>query len=94
MSRELVIVHEPGRLVARVGGEAAFLAYEQRGDILDVQHTYTPPALRSRSLAAALTRAALDYAAARGLKVVPTCPYTRSYFARHPEVQGLRAPGV
>ena len=94
MSRELVIVHEPGRLVARVGGEAAFLVYEQRGDVLDVQHTYTPPALRGRSLAAALTRAALDYAAARGLKVVPTCPYTRSYFARHPEVQGLRAPGV
>ena len=94
MSRAAVIVHEPGRFVARVGDEVAFLAYERRADVLDVQHTYTPPALRGRSLAAVLTRAALDYAAAHGLKVVPTCSYTRSYFARHPEVQELRAPGV
>jgi len=94
MSSEVVIVHEPGRFVARVVGEEAFLAYERCGEVMDVRHTFTPPALRGHSVAAALTRAALDYAAAHGLKVVPTCSYTRRYFARHPEVQALRAAGA
>jgi len=94
MSGALTIVHEPGRFIARLDGEEAFLAYECRGELLDVQHTFTPPALRGRSVAAALTRAALAYAAEHGLRIVPTCSYTRAYLARHPEVQALRAPGA
>ena len=57
--------------------------YERRDDVIDVLHTYTPPALRGGNLAAELTRAALDFARAEGLRVVPTCSYTRRYLARH-----------
>ena len=42
--------------------------YERRDDVLDVLHTYTPPALRGGNLAAELTRAALDHARAEGLR--------------------------
>jgi predicted GNAT family acetyltransferase len=38
-------------------------------------------------------RAALDYAEAAGLTVMPLCSYVRGYFRRHPERQGLLAPG-
>ena len=93
MSSTLAVVHEPGRFVARLDGMEAFLAYEQRGDLLDAQHTYTPPALRGRGVAEALTRAAVDHAAAHGLRIVPTCSYVRAYFDRHPELHALRAPG-
>ena len=75
--------HRPGRFSIRVGDAEAFLVYERRADVLDVLHTYTPPALRSGNLAAELTRAALDHARAEGLRVVPTCSYTRRYLARH-----------
>jgi hypothetical protein len=80
------IEHQPGRFVARVDGEEAELLYERRGDVLDVHHTYTPPALRGSAIAARLTAAAFDYAREHGLKILPTCSYTRVYVDRHPEL--------
>src|SRR5207249_2627617 len=50
---------------------------------------HAPPALRGRTLAAEPARAALEHAGAGGLRVVPACPYTRRYLARHPELRGL-----
>jgi len=66
------IEHAPGRFVARLDGTEAV----RRGDA---------PEQRGRNVAALLTRAALDYARAEGLRVVPTCSYTRRYLERHPE---------
>jgi predicted GNAT family acetyltransferase len=86
---ELHVEHEPGRFFARVDGDVAELVYELRTGVLDVLHTYTPPALRGRDLAARLTDAAFAYARAEGLKIVPSCSYTRTYLARHPELQAL-----
>jgi uncharacterized protein len=79
------IEHAPGRFVARLDGTEAVLLYERHGDVLDIQSTYTPPEQRGRNVAALLTRAALDYARGEGLRVVPTCSYTRRYLERHPE---------
>jgi predicted GNAT family acetyltransferase len=81
--------HEPGRFFLACEGDEAELVYELRGDVLDVRHTWTPPALRGRDLAARLTEAAFAHARAHGLRVRPTCSYTQTYVARHPEVQGL-----
>jgi predicted GNAT family acetyltransferase len=83
---EPTIEHEPGRFVARIGDAEAYLVYERGERVLDIVHTYTPPALRGRDLAAALTRAALAYARAEGLRVVPTCSYTQRFLARHPDL--------
>lgn len=80
------VEHEDGRFVLRVEGEEATLVYERRGDLMDVLHTWTPPRLRGRDLAARLTEAAFAWARAEGLRVVPTCSYTRAWVARHPEV--------
>lgn len=85
------VEHEEGRFVLRVEGLEAELAYERRGNILDVVHTFAPPALRGRDLAARLTEAAFAWARAEGLRVVPTCSYTQAYVARHPEVGPLMA---
>jgi uncharacterized protein len=83
------VEHEPGRFVLRIEGREAELVYERRGDVLDIQHTYTPPPLRGREIAARLTEAAFAYARAEGLRVVPTCSYTALYVERHPEVRAL-----
>ena len=90
---ELQVEHEPGRFFARIGDVEAEVVYERRGDVLDVRHTWTPPALRGRDVAARLTQAAFAYAREHGLKVLPTCPYTRGYVARHPELHALVATG-
>jgi predicted GNAT family acetyltransferase len=86
---DIDVEHEPGRFFARVEGELAELVYERRQGVLDVQHTYTPPALRGRDIAARLTDAAFAYAREHGLRIVPTCPYTQTYLARHPELRAL-----
>jgi hypothetical protein len=88
---DLRVEHEPGRFFARIDGSEAEVVYERRGDVLDVQHTWTPPALRGRDVAARLTEAAFAYARANGLRIVPTCTYTRAYVTRHPELRELVA---
>ena len=85
---EVRIEHEPGRFVARVDGFEAELVYARDGDVLDIRHTWTPPPLRGRDIAARLTEAALAFAREHGLTIVPTCSYTRRYLARHPERAG------
>lgn len=89
----VTITHEPGRFVARVEGLEAELVYVRAGDVLDVQHTFTPPLLRGRNIAAELTAAAVAYARAQGLRIRPTCSYTRAYLGQHPELGGLVAGG-
>ena len=86
---EVRVEHEPGRFVARIGDLEAEVVYERRGDVLDVVHTWTPPPLRGRDVAARLTEAAFAYAREHGLRIVPTCPYTRAYVAAHPELRDL-----
>jgi predicted GNAT family acetyltransferase len=86
---EVRVEHEPGRFVVRLDGAEATLVYERRGDLLDLQHTFTPPALRGRSLAAGLTDAAFAHARANNLRILPTCSYTRRYLAEHPELRAL-----
>ena len=54
-------------------------------------HTEVPPALEGRGIAARLVQAALDYAQAEGLKVLPRCSYVRAYMRRHPRTQSLLA---
>jgi uncharacterized protein len=87
--RAMHIEHEPGRFVARIDGEEAELLYQRREETLDVHHTYTPPALRGSAIAARLTAAAFEYAKEQGLKILPTCSYTRAYAERHPELHSL-----
>lgn len=91
MTMDFHIEHEPGRFVAHIGDAEAFVTYERTGDVLDVQHTYTAPALRGQDIAARLTAAVFAYAREEGLTIVPTCPYTRAWAARHPEMRSLVA---
>jgi predicted GNAT family acetyltransferase len=78
------------RFEARTPEGMAELRYLVRGgDTLVLIHTEVPPALQGRGIAGLLARAALEWARARGLKVVPKCPYVRAFIERHPEFQDL-----
>lgn len=91
----LDIRHDPAkqRFVAELDGQRAecdYRLYEHDGEVM-FSHTYVPPALRGQGVAAELVRAALAWARARGLKVMPACSYVRSYMRRHPETLDLMA---
>jgi len=78
------------RFVIEIGDAVALLTYAVVDEAtLNYNHSFVPPALRGRGLAGVLTRHALGYAAAQGLKVVPSCPYVGRYIEKHPEYAHL-----
>ena len=54
-------------------------------------HTETESEFQGHGVASTLVREALDDVRARGLRVVPQCPYVRSFIDDHPEYQDLLA---
>lgn len=77
------------RFEAEVEGRRATSEYTRAADRIVFTHTEVPEALEGRGVANALTRTALGYARAEGLKVVPLCPFVRAYLERHPEDHDL-----
>lgn len=75
-----------------IGDQIGLIAYRLAGDTIDLTHTEVPEELAGHGIAARLARFALDDAAARGLRVIPSCPYVAAYIRRHPEYQRLVAP--
>lgn len=67
------------------GEKAGELVYRDRGgSVLAFIHTEVNPNLQRRGLGSALVAGALDDARARGLRVVPLCPFVDAYVRRHP----------
>ena len=92
--KALVIRHEPEarRFAADIDGAAAYITYREiDGRILDLNHTFVPPALRGGGIASQLTAHALRFARAEGRRVVPSCPFVAAYVRRHPEYRPLLA---
>lgn len=73
------------RYEAGVKGHLAFIAYERAGDTITLIHTEVPKELEGHGIAGKLAQTALEDARARGLTVVPLCPYVQSYIRRHQE---------
>jgi predicted GNAT family acetyltransferase len=89
----LTIEHLPQRhcFQAIVDGQRCVVDYQLSGKVLTITHTYVPPALEGRGIAARLTRAVLDHARAQHLKVAAACSYARAYMRRRPETLDLLA---
>lgn len=66
-------------------GHLARAAYVIDGDVITFTHTIVPPALEGRGIAGRLIRHGLSEARARGLRVVPQCPFVAAYIRKHPE---------
>lgn len=67
----------------------ATLRYLARGNVLDLAHTAVPQDAEGQGLGGALAHAALEHARAKGLKVIPSCPFVHSYLRKHREYADL-----
>jgi hypothetical protein len=88
------IRHEPKarRFVIEVAGETGLIRYrELEGHVLDLDHTFVPPALRGGGIASQLTEHALRYARDHGYRVIPSCPFVAAFIERHPQHRDLLA---
>jgi uncharacterized protein len=78
-----------GRYELDVGGETANLYYRMAPGVITLAHTEVPPALGGRGIGSEMVREVLADVRARGLKVVPTCPFVSAYMGKHPEFNDL-----
>lgn len=77
------------RFEHRIDERLAQLQYVLRGDMIVFTHTEVPAEDEGQGIGTALAHAALEHAAAAGLKVVPRCPFVASYIEKHPQYERL-----
>ena len=77
------------RFETRVDGQLCVADYRLAGKAMSMTHTYVPPALEGRGIAAALVAAALAHARREGWRVRPLCSYVARYMQRHAETLDL-----
>jgi len=68
-------------------GHVAYVEYVLENNSLDIIHTIVSPPLEGRGMAAALVKAAYEYAQQNGFKPKATCSYAVRWLERHPEMQ-------
>ncbi len=83
---DLEIRHDPAahRFLAEVDGHVGYVEYALRDGVMVIAHTIVPPAIGGRGIAAALVKAAVEYARGEGLTVDPRCSYAEAWMRRHP----------
>lgn len=77
------------RYELEVDGRIAFADYVVDGDALIVPHTLVPPELERRGVGSRLVAGLLDDLRAKGMRIVPACPFVAAYVELHPEVRDL-----
>ena len=77
------------RFELEVDGHMAVAYYQLAPGVITFTHTEVPQELSGQGIGSQVTRAALDAARARGLKVVAKCPFVAAYMAKHPEFNDL-----
>lgn len=74
-----------------VDGSKAVAAYTLGDGTITFTHTVVPEAIGGRGVGTRLIAAALADVRARGLKVVPQCPFVAAYIDKHPDERDLLA---
>src|SRR4051812_118897 len=79
-------VHADGEL-------AGFTTSPRRGERIALNHTEILEAFEGKGVGSALVARTLDDLRARGLEVLPFCPFVRGYIQRHPDYLDLVPEG-
>jgi uncharacterized protein len=70
-----------------LAGEMTYVWAGENKFIID--HTEVNPAFEGKGIGKKLVMAAVDYARANGLKILPLCPFAKSVFERTTEIQDV-----
>jgi predicted GNAT family acetyltransferase len=91
-TNDVTVSDNPSELryeLRRAGELLGEIRYRREPDALVLLHTEVAPALEGGGYGELLVRRALDAVRARGLRIVPLCPFVGSFLRRHPEYDDL-----
>ena len=75
-----------GRYVATLEGHEAEMSYSRASqELIIIDHTGVPDALRGKGVGQALALHAVEEARNGGWKIIPLCPFFKAQVGRHPE---------
>ena len=74
-----------------IAGGTALAFYRLAGNVITITHTEVPAALRGRGIGSQMMHGVLKDVRARGLKVIPRCPFVADFINRHPACADLLA---
>ena len=73
------------RFELNIDDSVAFIEYKLSDNILFLIHTEVPTSLEGKGVGSAIVSKTLEYAKENGYKIVPFCPFVKTYLKRHPE---------
>jgi predicted GNAT family acetyltransferase len=71
------------------GTRVGLIEYVEKPGRVAMTHAEVDPSVEGRGIGSLLASGALQDVRARGLSVVPACPFVKSYVETHPEYQDL-----
>jgi len=90
----LIDEEESRQFVLVVGGHRVRMEYDRTPDRIFLTHLLVPPAVEGEGVSEALTEKVLAWVESRGMKLVPYCPFVKTYLRRHTAWQRLLVKGV
>jgi predicted GNAT family acetyltransferase len=79
------------RFELKAGNHLALAYYTLAPGIITFTHTEVPHELSGQGIGSRLARGALEQVRARGLKIIPKCPFISAFIAKHDEFADLVA---
>ena len=81
------VTHNPGSTmgeftIERDGERVARMNYSRNGQRVEILHTEVSPSLRGEGAGGKLVQAAVDWARAEGVQIVPLCGFAKAVFAK------------
>lgn len=79
-----------GRYRMVIDGVEAEMTYSRAGqELIIIDHTEVPAALRGRKVGEQMVRQAVEDAQREGVAIIPLCPFAKAQIDRHPEWQDV-----
>ncbi len=77
------------RFELKAGDHVAVASYRLAPGVITFTHAEVPAAVSGQGIGSRLARGALEQARARGLRVVPQCPFIAAFIAKNAEFADL-----
>ncbi|MGZ6142820.1 MAG: GNAT family N-acetyltransferase [Myxococcales bacterium] len=77
--------------IEKDGAHVADMTYSRGpdGKLIIIDHTEVDPALRGQGIPRRLVAAAVEWARAEKIRIVPLCPYAKAVFDKTPDLQDV-----